>query len=339
MVANIVFTDLDLNFNQLKNVRLENLVTPPSNPYEGQTYYNTVDHLNYIYNGVSWVAFISTASLGVANGIATLNSFSLVIQNPANAVVIAEANKIVKSDANNKIDNAWLKTGSGNGIDADLLDGQHGSYYATSTHLHSDIYQPLVADLTSISGLVGTVGFLKKISSGTYSLDTSTYLTSNQIITISGDASGSGTTAIVLTLSNSGVISGTVNNSVTAITPITINSKGLITSTGSAVTITPAFSSITNKPSTLAGYGITDAQSSIVAGTTSQYYRGDKTWVTLDKIAVGLSAVENTALSTWTGSSNLITAGALTASSLIVTGNLTVNGNYSYCKFYNCYRR
>lgn len=35
-------------------------------------------------------------------------------------------------------------------------------------------------------------------------------------------------------------------------------------------------------------------QASIAAGTTSQYYRGDKTWQTLNKAAVGLSNVDNT---------------------------------------------
>jgi hypothetical protein len=42
----------------------------------------------------------------------------------------------------------------------------------------SSIYQPLDADLTSIAGLSGTTGFLKKTAADTYTLDTSTYLTS-----------------------------------------------------------------------------------------------------------------------------------------------------------------
>jgi hypothetical protein len=49
----------------------------------------------------------------------------------------------------------------------------------------------------------------------------------------------------------------------------------------------------------------------ITAGTTAQYWRGDKSWQTLDKTAVGLSNVENTALSTWAGSSNLTTVGTI----------------------------
>lgn len=49
----------------------------------------------------------------------------------------------------------------------------------------------------------------------------------------------------------------------------------------------------------------------IVPGTISQYYRGDKTFQMLNKSAVGLGDVENTALSTWSGSTNLTTTGAL----------------------------
>lgn len=35
-------------------------------------------------------------------------------------------------------------------------------------------------------------------------------------------------------------------------------------------------------------------QTNITAGTTGQYYRGDKTWQTLDKTAVGLGNADNT---------------------------------------------
>lgn len=48
------------------------------------------------------------------------------------------------------------------------------------------------------------------------------YLTANQTITYSGDLSGSGTTAVTLTLPNTGVTAGTYNN-------VTVNAKGLVT--------------------------------------------------------------------------------------------------------------
>ncbi len=116
------------------------------------------------------------------------------------------------------------------------------------------------ADLTSIAGLTGTSGLLKKTAANTWSLDTSAYLTGNQTITLSGDATGSGSTSISLTLADSGVMAGTYNNSATSVRPFTVDAKGRITSIGTAVTIAPDWSSIASKPTTLSGYGITDGQ-------------------------------------------------------------------------------
>ena len=141
---------------------------------------------------------------------------------------------------------------------------------ANTTHTHAiadvtglqtalDGKQVADADLTAIAGLAGISGFLKKTAANTWSLDTASYITGNQSITVSGDASGAGTTAISLTLANSGVTAGTYNNSATQNVPLVIDAKGRVTGTGAAVTITPAWSSITGKPTTLSGYGITDA--------------------------------------------------------------------------------
>lgn len=95
------------------------------------------------------------------------------------------------------------------------------SSYLTTTAA-STTYQPLDGDLTSIAGLAGTSGLLRKTAANTWSLDTNTYLTSNQSITFSGDASGSGTTAVTLTLA-------TVNSNVGTFNNLTVNGKGLVT--------------------------------------------------------------------------------------------------------------
>ena len=62
--------------------------------------------------------------------------------------------------------------------------------------------QPLDADLTAISSIIGTSGLLKKTAADTWSLDTNTYLTGNQSITLTGDVSGSGTTSISVTVAD-----------------------------------------------------------------------------------------------------------------------------------------
>lgn len=49
----------------------------------------------------------------------------------------------------------------------------------------------------------------------------------------------------------------------------------------------------------------------ITAGTIAQYWRGDKSWQTLNSAAVGLGSVENTALSTWAGTANITTLGTI----------------------------
>lgn len=72
---------------------------------------------------------------------------------------------------------------------------------ARSDHDHTGVYQPVDADLTAIAGLTGTTGYLKKTASDTWTLDTSTFLTANQSITLSGDVGGTGTTSISTTVS------------------------------------------------------------------------------------------------------------------------------------------
>lgn len=106
--------------------------------------------------------------------------------------------------------------------------------------------QALDADLTAIAALTGTSGLLRKDAANSWSLDTTGYLTANQSITLSGDATGTGTTAISVVLANSGVTAGTYRS-------VTVDGKGRVTAG--------------TNPTTLSGYGITDAQATLVSGT------------------------------------------------------------------------
>lgn len=55
MSATIPFNgDIDLNKNQIKNGRFDNLSSAPGSPGVGQIYYNTTYNMNFIWNGTIW---------------------------------------------------------------------------------------------------------------------------------------------------------------------------------------------------------------------------------------------------------------------------------------------
>lgn len=145
-MAQKFLTSIDLTKNELQNAVIQNLASAPSSPVDGQIYYNTTDDALYVWDvtGGVWVTWLRTTQKGAASGVASLDGATLVVQDPANAVTTPAANKIPKADGSNKIDNGWLKTGTGNGLDADKLDGQEGAFYLdranhTSTQLAATI--------------------------------------------------------------------------------------------------------------------------------------------------------------------------------------------------------
>jgi hypothetical protein len=146
----------------------------------------------------------------------------------------------------------------------------------------------------------------------------------------------------VVTLSNSGVSAATVNDSATAVTPITIDAKGRVTGTGSAVTITPSYNSLTDVPTTLSGYGITDAVGSsatagrVLLGDSSNLVAatevtGDVTIDSSGVTAIGTGVIVNADISATAaiagskiapdfGAQNVLTTGTITGANLNVTG-------------------
>lgn len=87
--------------------------------------------------------------------------------------------------------------------------------------------------ISTLSNLTGN-GFVKTSGGvGTLSVDTSTYLTGNQTITLSGDVTGSGATAITSTLKNTGT-AGTYSS-------VTTDAQGRVT-TGFALSLNNAAS-------------------------------------------------------------------------------------------------
>ena len=186
---------------------------------------------------------------------------------------------------------------------------------ATQTALNNK--QPLDGDLTSIAALSGTFGLLKKTANNSYTIDTNTYLT--------GITSGDVTTALGFTpenVANKGIANGYASLNGDGKVPssqlpsyvddvIEVSSYGTLPTTGETGKIYITLD--TNKiyrwsgsvyvevSSSAAVWGgitgtlsaQTDLQNAlnakentITAGTTAQYYRGDKTFQTLDTSVV-----------------------------------------------------
>jgi hypothetical protein len=65
-MAKKMLVNLDLSKNQILNVALQNLSSPPSSPVQGQIYYNTGDKAIYYWDGTVWVNVSGDISAVVA---------------------------------------------------------------------------------------------------------------------------------------------------------------------------------------------------------------------------------------------------------------------------------
>lgn len=123
------------------------------------------------------------------------------------------------------------------------------------------------------------------------------YLTGNQSITVSGDATGSGTTAITLTLANTAVTPGTYG-STTLVPVVTVDSKGRITSvTTAAISGSLTFTGdVTGTGTTGTSTGLTLAASGVTAGTYTKVTVDSKGRVTVGANASTTDISEGTNL-------------------------------------------
>ena len=119
-----------------------------------------------------------------------------------------------------------------NRITSLTVTGSSGAATLTTNTLNIPTYtlaglggQASSTNLTSLASLsYVSASFVKMTASGTFTLDTSTYLTSNQSITLSGAVTGTGTTAITTTLASSVV--GIANLSATGTPSATTYLRG-----------------------------------------------------------------------------------------------------------------
>ena len=69
MAEVLVKSHLNLGGNEIQNAVFQNLSSAPSNPAEGQFYFNTTDETLYVYNGTAWIDALSQGDYTFQNGL------------------------------------------------------------------------------------------------------------------------------------------------------------------------------------------------------------------------------------------------------------------------------
>ena len=82
-------SSIDLNKNELQNAKIHVLATAPSNPQEGQIYYNSTDNKLYFYDGTSFVDASGDIKSVVTSTSTTLQITDSNGPNPSIATVTA----------------------------------------------------------------------------------------------------------------------------------------------------------------------------------------------------------------------------------------------------------
>ena len=233
------------------------------------------------------IGAVATSALGANSGVATLDGSgkltssqipssltgALVYQSTWNAATNTPT--IPAAATGNK--GYYYKVSTGGSTTIDGFSNWTAGDLLISNGTSWDAVQGGSSDVISVAGKVGAVTLVAADVGGLAASATTDTTNAANISTgtlgaarlpqfTGGDVTTAAAGSVSLSLATQGsVVTGTYN-SATQVMPITINSKGVITATGTATTITPAWSSISSKPTTLSGFGITDALSN-VAGT------------------------------------------------------------------------
>lgn len=181
--------------------------------------------------------------------------------------------------------------------------------------------QPLSSELTAVAGL-STTGYVKRTGAHTWSTASSVPWS---------DLSSTPTT-----ISGYGITDAQpLDADLTAIAALSTTGYAKRTAANTwALSSTVGWSDVSSTPTTLSGYGITDAQpldadlTAIALLSTTTFGRSllTETDATALKTTLSLDQVENTALSTWAGTSNITTLGTIATGTWSATTIATTKG-------------
>jgi hypothetical protein len=279
-------------------------------------------------SGKVGVSAVTSTELGYLTGVSSAIQSQLNTKQPLDATLTALAGAVTAPDT--MIYFTGLDTTaviSLTSFGRTLIASADSSAARTSLGLAigTDVqaYDP---DLGAIATLSGTTGFLKKTAANTWALDTSTYLTGNQTITLSGDVTGTGATGIAVTLANSGVTLGTYG-SATQVPVFTVDAKGRVTGvTNTAINLISALSGLSDVTITTPADGqllrYTGGGTNKWVNWTPNYITANQT-ITISGDATG-SGTTSVAL---TLANSGVTAGTYTKITVDAKGRATVGAN------------
>lgn len=230
----------------LTNLVVDSGTSFPSNPDLGELFYKTDDDRLYAYTGSAWTATIGpTGDTGPAGETGPTGPTG-----PQGTTGLTGAAGAAGATGPTGPTGATGDVGPTGPQGTTGLTGAVGPTGATGSTGPAGQDLALPAQTGNSGKYLTTDG--SAASWGTVSIPvTSVAGTADQIT--ASDSAG----AVALALANTAVTAGSYG-SATAAPTFTVDSKGRLTAAGSA-TVTPSFASITSTPTSLAGYGITDA--------------------------------------------------------------------------------